>query len=553
MKVYEALADAFAAEGTRAVFGLLGDGNMYWLLALSERHPGIRRFEVRHEGPGCSMADGWARVTGRPGVCTVTNGPGVTQLATALVVAARARTPLVVFAGDTPPGNDTYVQRFDERLFANGTETGFVRLDAPERAHYAVRTAFHLARTESRPVILSAPEDIQAMNWEPPSAYVSRRSRLEVEQRLAPDPRALAQAAAMIGASRKPVIIAGRGAVAADADEAILSVARRIGALVAATYLAKGRLAGKDDFYAGLSGHFASRAAIDCYREADLVIAVGASMNSYTLGDRTSFAGAKVVQIDRAPSVVMGNGSRADCYVQGDARTTLEQLDGLLAKEPRNTQGFRTPEVRAALARPIDDLRGYIELEPGTVDPRAASRLIDERLLPEAGVAVGNGHLTSFPAMLITRPRVPFLTTSQFGCIGQGLPTAIGATVATGKPIVLIDGDACAMMHLQELDTVVRYRLPVMIVVFNDEALGVEYHNLRARGIDPAISLVPTPDLAAIAAGFGCRGYKATTLEALGAAVDEFSANPGPMLVDLRISRSVSSAVRRRAAGDATA
>src|SRR5438876_12273214 len=124
MKVYQGLAKAFVAEGTTAVFGMMGDGNMYWMEALHDL--GVNLLEVRHEGAGLGMADGWARATHAPGVATATCGPGVSQLATALLTASRAQSPLVAFCGEHPTNDDEYNQRLDQARFAAGCETGFV-------------------------------------------------------------------------------------------------------------------------------------------------------------------------------------------------------------------------------------------------------------------------------------------------------------------------------------------------------------------------------------------------------------------------------------------
>src|SRR6266571_4657682 len=164
MKVCERLADAFAAEGTTTIFGMLGDGNMYWMHALAKH--GVRMIEVRHEGAGLGMADGWARATHNVGVATATCGPGVSQLATALVTASRASSPLVVFAGEYPTNDQQYVQRFDQSRFAEACEAGFVRLTSADVTDDVVRQAFYLAKTESRPVMLSCPMDIQQKDFD---------------------------------------------------------------------------------------------------------------------------------------------------------------------------------------------------------------------------------------------------------------------------------------------------------------------------------------------------------------------------------------------------
>src|ERR671935_477565 len=170
MKVYQGLAKAFAAEGTTAVFGMMGDGNMYWMQALHDL--GVNLLEVRHEGAGLGMADGWARATHTTGVATATCGPGVTQLATALVTASRASSPLVAFVGESPTLDEEYVQRFDQARFAEACEAGFVRVLSPDTAYEAVRKAFYQARLESRPVLLSAPMDIQQKTMDDDEEYV---------------------------------------------------------------------------------------------------------------------------------------------------------------------------------------------------------------------------------------------------------------------------------------------------------------------------------------------------------------------------------------------
>src|SRR5437867_5221837 len=210
MKVCERLADAFAAEGTRTIFGMMGDGNMFWMAALGKH--GVRMVEVRHEGAGLGMADGWARATRDVGVCTATCGPGVSQLATALVTAARASSPLVAFVGEYPTTDQEYVQRFDQARFAEACEAGFVRLTSADITDDVVRRAFYLAKTESRPVMLSCPMDIQQKDFEDDEPY-KPSSTLLPSVTVAPNAAAIAQAADQIATSAMPVVLVGRGAL----------------------------------------------------------------------------------------------------------------------------------------------------------------------------------------------------------------------------------------------------------------------------------------------------------------------------------------------------
>ena len=250
-KVYERLAQAFKAEGTKATFGMMGDGNMYWIYALDRL--GVKVHEVRHEGAGLGMADGYARTTHTPGVATATCGPGVTQLATALVTASRAGSPLVAFCGEAPSTDEEYAQCLDQPRFAAACESGFVQLLSPDLADDAVRKAFYLAKLENRPIMLSCPMDIQQKNFEDDDEPYKPSSEFFTRGAVHPDAKALERAADIIANAKKPVIIVGRGAQWAGAGPAVLKLAERIGALILTTLLTKTFL-NENEYHAGISG-----------------------------------------------------------------------------------------------------------------------------------------------------------------------------------------------------------------------------------------------------------------------------------------------------------
>jgi thiamine pyrophosphate-dependent acetolactate synthase large subunit-like protein len=542
MKVYERLAHAFKAEGTTATFGMMGDGNMYWIYALDRL--GIKIHEVRHEGAGLGMADGYARTTHTPGVATATCGPGVTQLATAFVTASRAHSPIVAFCGEAPTTDPEYAQYLDQSRFAAACETGFVRLVTADQTDDVVRKAFYLAKTENRPVMLSCPMDIQQKVFEDDDEEYKPSSTLFTRGAVHPDAKVLEQAADMVASAKKPVIIVGRGAQWAGAGPAVLKLGDRIGAVILTTLLTKTFL-NESEYHAGISGLYGSRPAMQLAHEADLVIGVGASLNRHTLENGYMYPDARYVHIDSQPHMMMGGGRAADCYLQADARIGVEELEKLLAKRGVKSVGYRTPDVKAKLVNHQAD-RTEFEMDPGTVDPREAVIALDKIVPPEIGVLSGSGMTSAFCSMLMTRQRALVQGGHFFGCIGQMLPAAMGAVVATGKPAVLLDGDASVMMHLAEFETAVRYNMPLLVVVMNNEALGAEYYKLDAHKMETRGSQITTPDLGKVAVSFGGRGRMATTIEELTAAAKEFVAKPGPMMVDLRISKSVPSVPYRR-------
>jgi thiamine pyrophosphate-dependent acetolactate synthase large subunit-like protein len=543
VKVYEALARGFVREGTRGVFTMMGDANMHWLNALSKL--GVQLYDVRHEGAGLAMADGWGRVTGEPGVCSTTGGPGTTQLATTMVVAARARTPLVAFCGDSATGDAHDAQVFDQARFASAVEAAYVRLERPGDAYAVVRETFELARRESRPVVLGAPQDVQQADFPGTGDYVAA-TRSVFSPVL--DEESLRAAADVVERSARPILLLGRGALAADAGDAALEFADRTGALVATTLHAKNWL-NEAPFHIGIAGGYGTRTARELLRSADCLVAAGASVSSYTSDAGALFASAEIVQIDRRASVPMGDRRPPAVYLQADAREALERLTAELARRGHSSRGLRTPEVAETLAHAFDDDH-EVELEPGTVDPRAACVALDEAIPQHIGLVLGSGQQIRFPTMLMRRQRPYVVAQHHFGCIGQGLTTAMGAVAATGRPAFTVEGDAGFMMHLAELETAVRYRLPVLVVVMNDEALGAEFHKSRSVGLDERLALISTPDLGAVARALGAEGSLARTIDEVVAAAERWAANPGPALIDVRISRSVLSIPYRRARGE---
>lgn len=538
MKVYEALANAFVKEGVTTVFGLMGNGNMYWWHTL-DQHPDVEIYETRHEGSALTMAEGWARASGQLGICTVTQGPGLTQLATALTVAVRAKVPMVVFAGETALSDHDSVQQMDQAKFVDATGAGFVPIWSAAGVDDAVRQAFYRARVESRPIVLNAPMDVQQQTYDGEGdEYEPSTTLLPGVQRVQPDPDRLKDALRVIKESKKPVIVTGLGAAKADAGEAVLRLADRIGALLATTLPMKGWL-GESEYHVGVSGLYATKTAIELFADADCVIGVGASLNHYTTEHGYIFPNAKYVQIDLKPSIVMGNGKRADHYLQGDAKLTVETLEQQLAQEGVSSTGYRTAEVRAILSEYDPDPREF-ELDPGTVDPRRVAAMLDESLPAEVGVIHGTGHCSGITAIFMRKPRKLTWAINTFGCIGQALPTGIGAAVAlNGAPVAVVDGDASMLMHAPELDTAARLGVKLLIAVFNDEALGAEYQKFVSKKMDTRASAIATPDLGAVARAFGCRGVQARTLDEVQAGIDEFLAGDGPMVLDIRVSRSV--------------
>ncbi len=543
MKVYQAVANAFVKEGATTIFGLMGDGNMSWAAAMSAI-PGVRMIDVRDEGAGLSMAEGWARVTGKVGVCNVTHGPGITRMATSLVASTKTRVPVVIYTSRTHFNNEWQNQSLNQDRLVTATGAGYIEVLSPTFAEDAVRQAFHQARVQRRPVVLAYPMNVQDMNIDSDGDdYLPSSALFAGQQRIRPADEQLAHAVKIIAASKKPVVIVGEGAVQSGAVEIAERLAQRIGALTASSLVAKGEMSG--EFHAGISGLFSTRAVMELFEEADCVIGVGASLNPHTIEGGLLYPKARFVHINTEPVLLMGNDRAADCYVQGDAQVTLRAIDDALSQLLVYKENYRSVAVKKILANADRDPAEY-EIEAGTVDPREVSRVIDEKLPADVGVAIGVGHSFAFPVMIMKKPRALHAFVNGFGSIGQTLPTAIGMAVALGKPFALIEGDGGAMQNIQELDTAARLGLKLLFIVQNDEGLGAEYHKLKASGFDKNLAGVRSPDFGAVARGFGCCGQVVRTLDELASGIDAFMAGDGPMVLDVRISRNVVNITYRR-------
>ena len=543
MKVYDAVANAFVKEGTTTVFGLLGDGQLTWWPAMVKR--GVRLIDAREEGSGLAMAEGWARASGKVGVCSVTHGPGLARTSLSLIAAARSRTPIVVHTATTTFNEEREPQYLNQDRFVAAAECGYIEIMKPDYAEEAVRQAFYRARREARPIVLSVPVDVAGKECDAEGDdYVPSTQFGGAQQKIRPALERVQEAAAIIAAAKRPVIVVGRGAKDPRAQEAVERLGKRIGALIATTLLAKGTL-NSSEWHTGVSGQFSTRAAMGLFQEADCVIGIGAGLNVRTLNGGYLYPNARIVHIDVQPHVLLGTDRGADCYVQGDAVETVQEIEGLLAQQGVQRDGYRTNATRTALRGSFRD-PGEFEIEPGTVDIREVLEVLDGKLPSSVGLVTGSAHNFTFPMWHMHKPRAFHVSATSFTGVGQVIGNAVGAAVAAKDPVCAIDGDGSALQNIQELDTAARLKVKLLYFIVNDEAYGAEYHKLRAKGLDGNMSIVPTPDFGALARAFGCRGRQAKTLDEVAAGIDEFMAGDGPMVLDVRISRNVISIPYRR-------
>ena len=544
MLVYQAVADAFHKEGVDALFTLMGDGNMHFSAELAEK-PGVQTIYVRHEHSAVAMAAAYARATGKPGVASVTCGPGLTQLSTALATAFNARIPLVVFAGETPIDAAFYTQRIDQGPLVTATGSHYIQAHSMARMLDYVREAFWVATTESRPVVIGLPYDMQLWEiaatqaYEPSSAFLPKLPPLE------PEAETVAAAVDVIKGASRIVIIGGRGAVQSGAQAGCLRLAELVDGLLATTLPARG-LFDDDPFSLGIAGGYASGLAREMFAKADLVIAVGASLNFHTMDGRRLFGHAHILQIDSAPTGFRDGLRTGNSFVRSDARKGVEALVAALEPSAPRPADWRSDTLARRIATEPADSE-YYPPENSVMDPRDTITSLDAALPRDWAYVNGTGHSAGFAAHMRGRRPEDFLTIREFGAIGNGLCFAVGMAVARpDKPIVVIDGDGSILMHIQELETIRRHNLRILVCVLNDGAYGPEIHKLRKDGIDESGSIFGRGDFGAIARAFGLSGRVITSVEQIPEALEAFRSHDGSELWDLHISDRVMTSMMRR-------
>lgn len=507
MRVYEAIADALLQEGVTQIFGLMGDGNMsLWSTLVAGK--GAQILAARHEAGAVAMADGYFRASGSPGVATVTCGPGLTQIGTSLMAAARNRSAIVVVCGEIAPSAINTLQTMDQRRFVEACETRYISILGHTDPARKVMEAFYIARRESRPVVLNLPNDDQERMLQTEWRYRPSRDFLPEtgSNPAAEEVEVLSQA---LMASRRPLFISGRGARTAEANAVIVELAGRAGALLGTTLQAKGFFRDQE-WSVGIIGGYASAATERLCREADLVVGIGAEIGHYTSWGGTLFPDARIIRIDSgrqvdAPPVMPMT------VISADAAKTIRLVRDQLSERQFRSEGWRSQETAERLGAKPEPLPSARR----DVDPRRLAFAIGEAMEPGMRLICGVGHFQGFVASYVRMPEGSVAEfSSQFGAVGQTLPIAIGISAADpSRRHLCIEGDGSLWMNLQELDTVVRSRAPLTLLVWNDGGYGAEFQRLPLKGFSPSTAQWERADFAGVAKALGGEGATVTRME----------------------------------------
>ncbi|KAA9154707.1 thiamine pyrophosphate-binding protein [Amycolatopsis acidicola] len=523
MLVAELTGRVLARLGAGPVFGVVGSGNFHVTNAL--RAAGVEFYATRHEAGAATAADAYARTSGRVAIVSTHQGCGLTNAMTGIGEAAKSRTPLLVLTADTPESDPLNNFRIDQDALVRSVGALSHRVRSPgtalEDTVHAYRTALH----ERRTVVLNLPLDVQAMDAPEPGEIEPIGPAPLVE----PDEPGLAALTGLLRNAERPVFIAGRGARGAASE--ISALAEACGALLATSAVANG-LFHENPWSLGISGGFASPLAAELITGADLIVGWGCALNRWTTKQGKLIGpGARLAQVDIEK---LGEQRPIDAGVLGDCALTAAALLSRVEKR----DGYRSPELRERIAaRARWSTADFTDESTGTrIDPRTLSAELDRILPAERVVAVDSGNFMGYPSAYLSVPdELGFCFTQAFQSIGLGLATALGAALAQpGRLPVAALGDGGFHMAVADLETAVRLRLPLVVVVYHDAAYGAEVHHFPG---DHATVTFPPTDAAAIGRGFGCAGVTVRTPADL-AGVREWLAGPRetPLVIDAKIT-----------------
>lgn len=549
--VAQLVGRTLAELGVGHVFGVVGSGNFEVTNAL--RLAGVPFTAARHEGGAATMADAYARMSGRVGVVSTHQGCGLSNAVTGIGEAAKSRTPLIVLTADTQASAVRSNFKIDQDALARSVGAVSERIHSPATAVADTLRAFRTARNERRTVVLNLPLDVQSAPAPAPApaqAAAAHPATVAEAQPVRPAAPSVLRLAHLINAAERPVFVAGRGA--RNAREELLSLAAHAGALLATSAVANG-LFHDEEFALGISGGFSSPLSAELIQGADLIVGWGCALNMWTMRHGHLISdGTAVVQVDVEDSALGANRPISLGVVGDAALTASDVLAELRTLQPAPENKYRTARNAAAIAErsrwndvETPDLSGG-----GRIDPRVLSRELDAILPAERIVSIDSGNFMGYPSTYLKVPdEFGFCFTQAFQSIGLGLSTAIGAALARPDRLAVLGaGDGGFLMGISELETAVRLELPLVCIIYNDAGYGAEVHHFGTGAADggpaadPAVvdlSTVtfPDTDVAAIARGFGADAVTVRSvadLEEVRAWVRERPSRP--LVIDAKIA-----------------
>ena len=531
----EILIECLKEQGVKTVFGYPGGAILNIYDALYKHQDEITHILTSHEQGAAHAADGYARATGKVGVCLATSGPGATNLVTGIATACMDSIPVVAITcnvGVSLLGRDSFQEIDIAGVTMPITKYNFIVKDIKKLA-YTVRRAFTIAQSgRPGPVLIDITKDVTAAEYE----YTPQEPEPIVRQKDTIRDEDMEVALEMIRNAQKPFILVGGGAVLSNASEELRTLAHRIQAPVADTLMGKGAFDGEDELYTGMVGMHGTKTSNFGISECDLLIVAGARFSDRVTGNASKFAkNAKILHIDVDPAEINKN-IRTHASVIGDLKLVLRRLNARL--DPMNHEEWVAHIERLKDMYPLrydkTQLTGPFIME--TIDELTHG---DALIVTE----VGQHQMWAAQYYKYKKPRT-FLTSGGLGTMGYGLGAALGAKMGCGdmgcpdKPVFNIAGDGCFRMNMNEIATATRYGIPVIQEVINNHVLGMvrQWQTLFYGKRYSHTVLNDSVDFVKLAEAMGAKAYRITKKEELRPVLQEAMALGAPVVIDCQIN-----------------
>jgi len=530
------VVETLIEQGCSTVFGYPGGQviNLFDELYLCRDR--IDHVLTAHEQGAAHAADGYARATGKVGVVIATSGPGATNLVTGIATAYLDSVPLIAITGNVPCeliGRDSFQEVDIVGITMPITKHNFIVKDINELAD-TLRTAFKIAKSgRPGPVLVDIPKDVQVAKceFEPKTQPV-----IPYPIPFAPDDK-LEKAADMINAAERPYIYFGGGIISGKASEELITLAEKIDAPMGCSLMGLSAVPCDHPLFLGMQGmhgHYASSVAED---ESDLVITLGARFSDRATGNKNRFSkNFRIIHIDIDGAELHKNIS-ADLAIKGDIKDSVSRLTELVVEKKRPQWEERISQLRQEeLQRTENALRSgkaaQQQLRPYDIVDIISAYADDAVIATD----VGQHQMWTAQRYPLKKPRT-FITSGGLGTMGFGMGAAIGASIASGKRAVLFTGDGSFGMNLNELATAVSRNIPLVVVIFNNNSLGMvrQWQTLFFDGHYSNTVLDRSTDFVKLAEAFGAKGARASSKEELEKAAAEAFAGSGPFVIDCTV------------------
>jgi acetolactate synthase-1/2/3 large subunit len=535
----QVLLESLRREGVEVVFGYPG-GATIDIYHEIPKYP-LRHVLTRHEQGAVHAADGYARASGKVGVCLVTSGPGATNTVTGIATAYMDSIPIVVFTGQVPTsliGNDAFQEADIVGITRPCVKHNYLVKDVKDLA-MTIKQAFYLASTgRPGPVLVDLPKDIlqATVDYEYPGEIQMRSYNPHYE----PNSRQIQRVVDLMRFARKPLLFVGGGAIGSNSSEDLIWMAKNLNIPVIGTLMGLGAFPGNDPLWFGMVGMHGTYAANMAVNNADLLIAVGVRFDDRVTGKLSSFAEkGKIVHIDIDPTSIRKNVS-VDVPMVCDCRRALRALRNEIGKEESiNWEGKHEEWVTR--------IRTWEKSQPMTYDKNGSSFIKPQMVIETIyeltkgraiiSTEVGQNQMWAAQFYKYHKPRT-LLTSGGLGTMGYGFPAAIGAQMAfPGSLVIDVAGDGSIQMNIQELATAVSYQLPVKIVILNNGHLGMvrQWQELFYNRNYCATCLHKNPDFVALARAYGAQGYRIEKREDVSPVLKEAFASKELTIVDVLV------------------